>query len=280
MSKLTKFENAVFNDTAVIALVATPTAWVASGGGVLVGLLMVIPVIVPAFFITGIATMLVGKPPSVGRMLLVWLPSSALAYALITDLGTGRMFAAILAAVIFLYGYGRSVVALEKLHDAGQDPESPHEVAESPDAPAAVPLPAAAPEELPAELKTIVAAAQQDFRHLCDALADPSLAGAAGVDVAGTRGEAEQLLRDILRRAPLVARVRRIAGERPDDEPARKTSDDALAALRRQADALRGATSAALQVAATAGHDPTLLREHTDNLQLLREIRDDERAGA
>jgi hypothetical protein len=286
MSKLTKFDNHVYNDTAIIALVATPAAWIASGGGWLAGIALGVPMIVGALVVTAVMSEFVAKPPSALRMVFVWAPAAAIAYATALEMGTGQLFAQLFAAAIFAYGWGRSVVALRRMRRDGVDPESLHDTEPKPaELPAATPavLPAAAvlppvPEDLPEEIKALVAAAQQDFRDLCDALADPALAGAAGVDVAGMRGEADLLLRDILRRAPLVARVRRIAGERSDDAPARKTSDDALAALRRQADALRGATSAALQVAATAGHDPTLLREHTDNLHLLREIRDDARA--
>ena len=90
-----------------------------------------------------------------------------------------------------------------------------------------------------------------------------------------TYDRAGNLLRDILRRAPLVSRVRRIAAERPDDLDSRRAGDDALAALTRQADALRGATAAALRVAAAAQVDPSTLREHTENLHLLREAREE-----
>lgn len=283
MSKLTKFDNALYSDAAVVALAATPAVWIAGGGGWLAGLALGVPMVFLALIVTAVLAELVAKPPSPLRMVFVWAPAAALAYAAALEFGCGQTFSQLLAAAVFAYGWGRSLVTLRRMKRAGVDPDSPADDAKLPSAPAAAALPAAelppVPEDLPQELAALVAAAQQDYRHLCDALADPSLAGAAGVDVAGMRREAEQLLRDILRRAPLVARVRRIAGERPDDEPARKTSDEALAALRRQADALRGATSAALQVAATAGHDTTLLREHTDNLILLREVRDDERAG-
>jgi hypothetical protein len=287
MSKLTKYDDVIFGDAALIGALGTPVAWIAAGGGWLAGIALGVAVLFPAMFLVALLGEFFASPPGPLRVPLVWIPFAAVVYVAAAWVGAGSTVALALAAAAFVYGSGRSWVALRRMALAGIDPGSPAELAASePDpAPAAVAAPVGAPElppvpeDLPEELKALVAGAQQDFRHLCDALADPALAGAAGVDAAGMRGESELVLRDILRRAPLVARVRRIAGERPDDEPARRTSDEALAGLRRQAEALRAATSAALQVAATDGHDPALLHEHTDNLHLLRDVREEALRG-
>lgn len=283
MSKLTKFDNRLYDDAAVATLAATPAAVIAAGGFWLTGIAYGLAMVFPMMMVAAIMAEFVAKPPTPVRMVFVWAPFAAVAYSTALWYGAGATFALALAVAMFAYTFTRSVVALRRMALAGVDPDSPAELRAAPEQPPAPP-PAAepaelppVPEDLPEEIKAIVAAAQQDYRHLCDALADPALAGAAGVDVAGMRGEAELMLRDIVRRAPLVARVRRIAGERPDDATARTTSDEALAALRGQADALREATSAALQVAATEGRDPGLLRDHTDNLHLLRETRDEAR---
>lgn len=284
MSKLSKIDNHVYNDIAIVAFVGTPAAWVAAGGGWIVGVALGVPMLIPLFIVVGLLHELIAKPPTLTRMAFVWGPAALLAYAWASDLGCGRLFSLLFAITVFTYGWGRSAAALRQMRLARIDPDSPHEIERA--QPSATPaLPANAsdapsvPEDLPDDLRTLATAAQQDYRHLCEALADDALADAAGVDADGMRDEAEQMLRDLLRRTRLVARLGKIAAERPDDELARNVHDEALAGLQRQASALRSATSAALQVAASAGHDPALLREYTDNLHLLHDVRCEARAS-
>lgn len=272
-SKLTPFDNQVFGDVTLGALVLTTAGNIVGGGGWFAGFGLGLLAAIPALIVGAIVIALVATPPTHGRALLSWAILGALAFEAARS-GSGSLtFGLVAGGGGFLYGATRSLLVLNR---GPQLPGAAEPAAAL--APAAAPAPidvTAVPKDLSPEVEAIAAAAVQDFRHLCDALVDPALARAAGVDADGMRAEADTLLRDILRRAPMVSRVRRIAGERPDDGDSRRAGDDALAALARQADALRGATAAALRVAAAEQVDPDALREHTENLHLLRESREE-----
>lgn len=270
MSKPHPHTSQFLNDAAIVAIVGTSVTNVAIGGGWLGGAAFGLLVVIPAVIVGAMLAVIVADPPTHARVPLLWALFSALGFEAVRQAGAAPTVALALAGTTFVYGTTRSFLFLRRqaLPAGAAAPTAaiaPTDAAELPPVPG----------DLPEDLSALVAAARRDFDHLRDVLGDPALAGAAGVDVAGMRGEADALLRDIHRRASLVARVRRIADERPDDAPARRTSDDALAALRRQADALRAATSAALQVAAADARDPSPLREHAENLHLLRETREE-----
>lgn len=272
-SKLTPFDNQVFSDVTLTALVATTAGNVAVGGGVFAGFGLGLLAAIPALIVGAIVVGVVATPPTYLRALLSWVILAGIA-AEAARSGTGSLtFGLVVGAAGFLYGGTRSLLVLRRGPQLPAAAAPAGELAPAP-APTAAEVPPV-PKDLSPEVEAIAAAAAQDFRHLSDALSDPALARAAGVDAAGMRAEAGNLLRDILRRAPLVSRVRRIAAERPDDLDSRRAGDDALAALTRQADALRGATAAALRIAAAAQVDPSTLREHTENLHLLREAREE-----
>lgn len=284
-SKLTPFDNRIFGDAAIATIATTSFTHYLIGGSWLVGLGMGLLYAVPALILIAVLAAFVASPPTYARATLLW----ALFAAVVGEVTRGIVYAPdhamVMAGTIFVVGAARSMVVLRR-HPALRAPAAPAAaLAEAPDvpAPAAPAPPALAPltpalppvaADLSTEVLAIARDAERDYRDLCDALTDPSLGQSAGVDPTGMRAAAEELLRDIRRRAPLVDRVRRIGAERGDPDT-RQAGDDALAALRRQADALRAATAAALQIAAAERVDGDLLRDHTENLLMLRDAREE-----
>lgn len=266
MSKLSAYDNQIFNDGAIVGLVATTATHVAVGGSLLGGAAYGLLVAIPSFLGAGLISAFVADPPTPLRAAIVWAIFTGIGAEMIRNTTGSLTFAAVLGVLAFAFGTTRSIRVIRR----------------GPALPAATPSPALpgapappVPKDLPEALQAIVDAADADFTHLRDALDDPALARSAGVDAAGIRGEALRLLHDILRRAPLAAHLHRLADERPDDPGARKARDEALAALRGQGDALRAAATAALQVAVTDARDPALLRDQTENLQLLHDAQRD-----
>lgn len=274
---LTPFDRWMFSDVALTTILGSAIGNSLTGGSWLAGAAIGLVASVPALIFAAIVAAIVATPPTYLRALLLWAIYAVCAAEAARSATGHSTFGLYFGGAVFLYGAARAIHILRTM------PLLPDEPA--PVAAVAAPAPVAAPpinaehppvpQDLSPEVTAIADAAVQDFRHLCDALSDPALARAAGVDVDGMRGEANQLLRDILRRAPLVTRVRKIAAERAGDLDSVRAGDDALAALKRQADALRAATAAALRLAAAEQVDPTSLREHTENLHLLREARED-----
>lgn len=274
-SKLTPFDNRLFGDATIATIATTSVTHALLGGSWLVGIAFGLLYTVPALITVAILAALIATPPTYARATLVWALFAGIGGELLRGM-IGLDLASTITGAVFLVGTTRSILVLRRapaLPAANGPTAALASAAASPAGSTAGPSPV--PEDLSPEIDALVRAADRDFRHLCDALSDPALARAAGVDAAGMRAAGEELLRDVLRRAPLVDRVRRIAAERPDDADSRRAGDDALAGLRRQADALRAATAAALQIAAAERVDGSLLREHADNLHLLREARDE-----
>lgn len=152
--------------------------------------------------------------------------------------------------------------------------------AQSPDA---KPLPrsidrglAELPADIDPEIRELLDSAVEDYAHLHEIVSDPTLASNLGRDDTALLHGAEAVLLDVLKRAPLVSRVKRLASRRDDDPNGQAAADAAQARLRRQTDALHDAASAALQLAASEGTDAAEeLREHIDGLNALREARDE-----
>jgi hypothetical protein len=147
----------------------------------------------------------------------------------------------------------------------------------------AIPLPrsidrgvAELPSDLEPAIRGLVDEAVEDFTHLHELISDPDLKSSFGRDHQALLSEAEGVLIDLLRRAPLVSRVQRLASRRADDEEGKGAAASALARLERQAKALHDAASAALQLAASDRPEAVGdLREHIDDLNALREARDE-----
>lgn len=132
------------------------------------------------------------------------------------------------------------------------------------------------PSDLEPAIRGLVDDAVEDFTHLHELISDPDLKSSFGRDHQALLAEAEAVLVDLLRRAPLVSRVQRLASRRADDEEGKSAAASALARLERQAKALHDAASAALQLAASDRPEAVGdLREHIDDLNALREARDE-----
>ncbi|MEZ4380922.1 MAG: hypothetical protein R3A79_06215 [Nannocystaceae bacterium] len=132
------------------------------------------------------------------------------------------------------------------------------------------------PSDLEPAIRRLVDDAVEDFTHLHELVSDPGLKSSFARDHEALLAEAEAVLVDLLRRAPLVSRVQRLASRRADDERGRSAAASALARLERQAKALHDAASAALQLAASDRPEAVAgLREHIDDLNALREARDE-----
>ena len=103
------------------------------------------------------------------------------------------------------------------------------------------------PQALPPELRARIDTALEDYRQLKDVLSDSTLITGVGVDPAAMLVESREV----------PATQQAVAA--------------ALAAFEQRADALHSAASAAVQLAAAdAAGDPALLRDHTENLLMLR----------
>lgn len=278
MSKLSAYDNQVFNDSAILAIVGTTASNLAVGGGLLGGIVFGLLAAVPSLFAAGMISTFVADPPTPLRAAIAWAIFVGVGAELIRSTTGSLTLAATLGAVGFTYATLRSIHTIRQAALAGPAPARALASARAPaPEPAGAPVPAApvsVPKELPQELQALVDAAAADLGHLREALADPAFAR-PGVDAAGMRDEAQRLFQDICRRAPLAAHLRRLAEEPGADEAARAAAGEALAALRRQGDALRDATTTALQVAVSDARDVTGLRDHTENLQLLQEARAD-----
>ncbi len=132
------------------------------------------------------------------------------------------------------------------------------------------------PAELCPEIQALVNAAIEDFLHLHELFSEPMIAAGQDNEQEALHHEATEVLTDLLQRAPLISRLQRVADKRSDDPKGQAAAKAALARLRKQADALHEATSAALLFAASAGSDATHdLREHIEGLNALREARDE-----
>ncbi len=152
--------------------------------------------------------------------------------------------------------------------------------AQSPDA---KPLPrsidrglAELPADIHPEIRELVDSAVEDYAHLHEIVSDPTLASNLGSDDTALLLGSEAVLIDVLKRAPLVSRVKELASRRGDDPSGQAAAEAAEGRLRRQTEALHDAASAALQLVACEGSDAAdELREHIDGLNALREARDE-----
>lgn len=134
----------------------------------------------------------------------------------------------------------------------------------------------ALPSELEPTIRELVNRAVEDFTHLQELLADPQLDAYLGHDDDAILFEAEAVLVDLLRRAPVVSRVVALARRRSDDDRGKAAAEAAEGRLRQQAQALHEAASAALQLAASDQAQALAdLREHVDRLNAVREARDE-----
>ena len=127
------------------------------------------------------------------------------------------------------------------------------------------------PQALPPELRARIDTALEDYRQLKDVLSDSTLITGVGVDPAAMLVESREVMLALLAQAPRVARVLALAGRRSEVPATQQAVAAALAAFEQRADALHSAASAAVQLAAAdAAGDPALLRDHTENLLMLR----------
>ena len=130
------------------------------------------------------------------------------------------------------------------------------------------------PPDLDPEVQALVNGSIEDFLHLHDLISDPLIAADQGSEHEALHHEATEVLTEVLHRAPLISRLTRVASKRNDDPKGQAAAKQALARLRKQADALHEAASAALLFAASASGDATReLREHVEGLNALREAR-------
>jgi hypothetical protein len=129
----------------------------------------------------------------------------------------------------------------------------------------------ALPAELTPEVAEILRDAVEDFVHLRE-LVDSGGLQATSVDGPVLLVEAEAALQDVVERSLPVATLTSLAERRKDDANAESAGVLALESIRKEAQVLHEATSAAILYAASLSEDDaSALSEHADKLHLLVE---------
>ena len=257
-----RLDHPLFGDAYLATIFATGAVFALADWGFLLGLLCGLVVGVPAIFVMAVATTLfAGDDPHSRRV----RPLACLALALVVaELARQLVGLPGLAVGLGLFAFTGARAFIRDRHVLKDRPLPPARDRVA----AAI---AALPANLGVALRARVDAASEDFRQLQEILADPALASEIGVDAPAMLAEAEQVLLTLLAQAPRVARVQALADRRADDPAAREAAAAAFAALGQRSDALHHAASAAIQLAAaSAAGDTASLRDHTENLRMLR----------